>query len=134
MKKFNYDECMEKHGGKAVTRDGRTVRLLCNDFNGMDDRMPVLAITQHSNLGTDLISCFTKEGFHDPNMNGSELDLFTSSKRIQREVWMNIYSTEHPSDSGVGSHITKGRADEMDSLGRLACIKIIIDCEEGEGL
>jgi hypothetical protein len=51
--------------------------------------------------------------------------------RIKREVWVNVYP------DSVGS-VCKTR-EEADRLrpcthNRIACVKLTIDCEEGEGL
>jgi hypothetical protein len=49
--------------------------------------------------------------------------------RIKREVWVNVY----PHCIGDGME-TKELADMKARLDRIACVKLIIDCEEGEGL
>ena len=59
----------------------------------------------------------------------SELDLIEVKPRIQREVWVNVYK-EGPSIV----YETKQQADSRSDPARLACVKITIDCEYGEGL
>jgi hypothetical protein len=62
--------------------------------------------------------------------NSSKYDLIEVKPRIQREVWVNVY------EDYVGAcHTTKQEAEESkDPDPRLACVKIPIDCEHGEGL
>lgn len=55
------------------------------------------------------------------------LNLIEVKPRIKREYWANIY------DIGISHHYTKEQAD-MHSNRRIACVKVEIDCEEGEGL
>lgn len=50
--------------------------------------------------------------------------------RIQREYWINVYKR-------TCGHLygTREEADcEASPSGRIACVKVVIDCEEGEGL
>lgn len=55
-------------------------------------------------------------------------DLIEVKPRIQREVWMNVYA-----DNCYNAFHTRQEADEV-AYERIACVKITIDCEEGEGL
>ena len=59
----------------------------------------------------------------------SSEDLIEVKPRIQREVWVNVY------DIGCSTYTTKEMANRCAVIDtRLACVKITIDCEEGEGL
>ena len=57
-------------------------------------------------------------------------DLVEVKPRIQRELWINVY----PDPKRVWAYHTKEDADWRAIRERLACVKMIIDCEEGEGL
>ncbi|MDB4725836.1 hypothetical protein OAF54_00275 [bacterium] len=48
--------------------------------------------------------------------------------RIQREFWVNMYPLSQ------ATHYTKDIADKAANQDRIACIKIKLDFEEGEGL
>jgi hypothetical protein len=48
--------------------------------------------------------------------------------RIKRTVWVNVYPTYY------GAHLTKESAGAHAMSGRVACVKVEIDCEEGDGL
>ena len=50
-------------------------------------------------------------------------------KRIQREYWVNVYP-KHIGEQCKSKEI----ADDVREGGCIACVKIVIDCEEGEGL
>lgn len=56
-------------------------------------------------------------------------DLVEVKPRIVREVWVNVYN-----ELTSLNYLTKQQADQDAGFGRLACVKLIIDCEEGEGL
>lgn len=58
----------------------------------------------------------------------SRYDLIEVKPRIQRTVWMNVY------EDAFFSYFDKESADSTLRPNRLACIKIEIDCEKGEGL
>jgi len=57
------------------------------------------------------------------------LELVEGKPRIQRESWVNIYP-----DIYTTTHPSKKEADSIATRNRIACVKIAIDCEEGEGL
>jgi hypothetical protein len=59
----------------------------------------------------------------------SDLNLIEVKPRIQREEWVNVYK-----DYASRGWSTKKEADERATLGRKACVKITIDCVEGDGL
>jgi hypothetical protein len=58
----------------------------------------------------------------------TRFDLIEMRPRIQRTVWLNVYS------DSVIEWLTKKQADDSASSNRLACVKVEIDCEEGDGL
>ena len=55
-------------------------------------------------------------------------DLIEAKPRIKRTIWLSIYE-----DCTLSSS-SKEEADHYDGDDRLACIKVEIDVEEGEGL
>lgn len=59
-----------------------------------------------------------------------ELDLIEVKPRIQREVWLNIYGN----DTDWCVHNSRADADRHSAADRIACVKLTVDCEEGEGL
>ena len=58
----------------------------------------------------------------------TDSDLIEVKPRIKREVWVNVYP------NGTQSFGEKRFADEHAKDHRIACVKLTIDVEEGEGL
>ena len=104
------------------TRDGREVRIYATDGR--------CTHCIHGAIKTDhgwALETWDKNGkqhyFEDSR------DLIEVKPRIKRTVWLNVY--EHD----VFAYDTKPEADKyVVSFDRLACVKVEIDCEEGEGL
>jgi len=51
--------------------------------------------------------------------------------RIKRTFWFNIVSETQGATIGC---LSKEHADRLQAPNRIACVKVEIDCEEGEGL
>lgn len=109
---------------KYRTRDGREVRIYAVD--GREDE--------------EVHGAFlTKDGWVPCGWSKSGLwceggtdnaDLIEVRPRIQREVWVNVYP-----DGLLCYHDSREKADGAGKwCGRIACVKLVIDCEEGEGL
>lgn len=104
------------------TKDGRAVRVLCTDGPG---EYPVAGYIE----GEMNPRSWSLNGQIHKRTPHSQLDLENVPQRIQREYWVNVYPNGSGSLCG-----TRQRADCLAGSGRLACVKITIDCEEGEGL
>lgn len=110
---------------KYQTRDGEKVRIYCTDGGG---DYPVHGAIWNINTEEWLSFQWTSEGkFH----NGAEddFDLFEVKPRIHRERWVNVYR-----DKTLGFYYSKESADKCAESDRMACVKVVIGCEEGEGL
>lgn len=108
------------------TRDGREAIVYAT--NGAGD-YPVHGA--HMTVDGWHIAVWTADGFQFLSRNQHDLDLIEVKPRIKRELWVNLY----PSKSCVMiGYETKDQADKAAAYNRIACIPIIIDCEEGEGL
>jgi len=118
---------------KYRTRDGREVRIYATDGA---ECLPVHgAIKWVTGKGwkPDIAGwrpcSWTKNG---KAVDGEEFscDLIEVKPRIKRAVWANLYN-----DGRITlGHPSKEDADKCADRGRLACVKVEIDCEEGEGL
>jgi hypothetical protein len=111
------------------TRDGREVRIYATDGAG-DWPAHGAVLTELGWLAfrwrADGASTFSNSPYRD--------DLIEVKPRIKRTVWLNVYD-----DKRVGLYYNRKNADEdmeyvPSSYKRLACVKVEIDCEEGEGL
>ena len=72
-----------------------------------------------------VVSCWRQDGTQLDF--GGHYDLIELKPRIKRTLWLNVYARED-------RPTTKKEADELAANTRLACVKVEIDCEEGEGL
>jgi hypothetical protein len=108
------------------TRDGREVRIYAVDGSieypvhgavSVDGQWECLVWRMDGRLGGYI---------------GTETDLIEVKPRIKREVWVNVYPThvsvtyEEKADADNAAYQLVNR--------RIACVKLTIDCEEGEGL
>jgi hypothetical protein len=73
-----------------------------------------------------VLCCWQRDGVQ-MNYPGP-YDLIEVKPRIKRTVWVNLF----PHTTAMFSH--KLDADAYAGSSRLACVKVEIDCEEGEGL
>lgn len=104
------------------TRDGREVRIYATDCGESE---PVHGAIKFNN---EWIShCWGPNGKRIRNSE-SPCDLIEVKPRIQREYWVNVYTNT------ITYWRSKNEADRHAVDFRLACVKITIDCEEGEGL
>jgi hypothetical protein len=118
-------------GKHYKTRDGREVRIYAVDGGG---RFPVHGAVKLDD-GTWRQEEWTLTGSYNGEKDGhslpNALDLIVVRPRIQREVWLNVYKSE----CAYGPvYREKCYADDAAASTRIACVKLVIDCEEGEGL
>lgn len=106
------------------TRDGREVRIY--DVNCGGD-WPVHGAVREEDEWE--IVCWTVDGRSMPDGILRDYDIFEVRPRIQREVWLNVYR-----DLKCGAYASREMADACCAMNRIACVKLVIDCEEGEGL
>ena len=119
-------------GKQYQTRDGRDVRIYAVDGGG---RFPVHGAVK-LNDGTWRQEEWTPTGSYNGEKDGhslpNDLDLIEVKPRIQREVWVNVYNEIRGGSVNAFRH--REMADECAYEGRIACVHLKIDVEEGEGL
>jgi len=101
------------------TRDGREVRIYAVDGGG---HRPIHGAVRDGREWT----AYTWLESGEAALHCASL--IEVKPRIQREVWVNVYAEYcciFPS---------KEHADQVSLWNRIACVKVVIDCEEGEGL
>jgi len=104
------------------TRDGREVRIYATDGY---TNFPV-----HGALKNDegwMPLQWQKDGSWHPSDKG--FYLVEVKPRIKRTIWINIFPTIVPS-----AVFPNKRDADFRGGNRIACVKVEIDCEEGEGL
>jgi hypothetical protein len=106
------------------TRDGREVRIYAVD-GGFT--APVHGAVKFD--GDWRIMSWGSDGVWH-NGAFTDHDLIEVKPRIKREVWVNVY----PEEIETLFYRTKEAADRGAVPKRIACVRITIDCEEGEGL
>lgn len=108
------------------TRDGREVRIYATDGMG---ECPVHGAIRFD--GSWEVNTWTARGSYTAGGIGPH-DLIEEKPRIQREVWVNVY----PNKTGMDdqAHGSKASADVNAGKSRIACVRLTIDVEEGEGL
>lgn len=89
MKQFNLSEYLENPSREIVTRDGRSVRIVCDNANIIDDgnTYPIVALVKKED-NTDVPASFTNNGVY---LVGEEDDFDLFFKPTQKEGWTNVY-------------------------------------------
>ena len=108
---------------KYRTRDGREVRIYAMDGGG---GYPVHGTIFSKELGW-MLATWSVDGCALNDINHLA-DLVEVKPRIQRTAWVNVF----PNATTMFLH--RLDADAYAGFARLACVKVEIDVEEGEGL
>ena len=110
------------------TRDGREVRIYATD-GGLENCMVHGAMKNKMGYW-EMTSWYTKHGGFYDNPDRHPHDLIEVRPRHKRTLWVNMYGT-----GIVGETCSsKEHADLAAAYNRIACIKVDLDFEEGEGL
>ncbi len=110
-------------GKQYRTEDGCEARIYALDAGG---QTPVHGAIKRSGLW--IVTSWPKEGRW--SISNPENNLVEVKPRIQREVWVNVCRNEVNDEW----YFNRQTADEQSLSSRIACVKLVIDCEEGEGL
>jgi len=113
---------------KYRTRDGREVRIYATD-GGLEKCMTHGAAKSKSGYW-EAASWYTAHGgYYDDGVH-HQYDLIEVRPRHKRTVWVNVYGDDWDAYTAA----SKEDADENAADNRIACIKVKLDFEEGEGL
>ena len=106
MKQFSVEKYLENPNRKVVTRDGRSVRIVCT--NRLDENYPVIALV--NNEDSERCNSYTTFGKFDGYQNQDcELDLFfVPEKKIG---WINLYKMNSIISPGPRAYDTKEEAE-----------------------
>lgn len=102
------------------TRDGREVRIYATDGGG---HKPIHGAIREGESWVAYAWLYDGVAALDCN------SLIEVKPRIKREVWVNVY----PNRMGI-PHQNKAHVDAHRGKDTIACVRLTIDCEEGEGL
>ena len=112
MKQFNLEEYLKNPNKKVITRDGRSVRIICT--NRLDENYPVIALVKNEDYEMCYNYTIFGELYTDKNRD-CELDLFFVTEK--KEGWINlfkinsamttgeIYNTEEESKSAIAKSL-----------------------------
>ena len=93
------------------------------------EKYPIIALVSITN-SEERAESFREDGTWGWNeKEKNKLDLIEVKPRIKRTEWLNVYPL-----GSTRAYLSKAEADASAGLRRVACIPIVIDCEEGEGL
>ena len=104
MEQFNLEKYLENPNRKVVTRDGRSVRIICT--NRLDENYPVIALVNYeytekcysySELGKDIVN------------TDCQLDLFFAPEK--KSAWINLYKINSTISPGPRAYDTKEEAE-----------------------
>ena len=95
MKQFTVEEYQKNPNRKVITRDGKSVRIVCTDMMGTS--YPILAICRVDPTH-DCYYSYTLNGKHNLGVV-SRLDLFFAPEK--HEGWVNLY--DHSEGTYLGS-------------------------------
>ena len=105
MKEFNLEEFKKNPSQKVVTRDSRSVRIVCTDAK---NEFPIIT----------LITNDDKEVLMDYNNNGkvspdeiTNLDLFFAPNI--KKGWINIFKDNNKTYTSISIYQTKDEAEEV---------------------
>lgn len=118
MKQFNLEEYLKDPNKKVVTRDGRSVRILCTDRKGTE--YLVVALCTTSNGSEDCYFYFPNGRIHMGE--DSCMDLFFAPEK--HTAWTNIYKSENGVYANSGLFESKEEALENSYSLKIATCKI----------
>lgn len=118
MRQFDLDKYLKNPNRKIVTRDGRSVRIVCTDMIGTS--YSVLAICRIDPTHDSCYSYTTTGKLHIGE--DSRLDLFFAPEK--KSGWINIYSRTGDAHASRRIYDTEEEALECASVKRVDTIKI----------
>mgnify|MGYP003512485902 CR=1 FL=1 len=106
MKQFSLEKYLENPNRKVVTRDGRSVRIICT--NRLDNNYPVIALVNDE----DSEICYSYTIFGKVYTNqiiDTELDLLFAPE--EKSAWINLYKMNSIISPGPRAYDTKEEAE-----------------------
>lgn len=89
MKQFTVEEYQKNPNRKVITRDGRSVRIVCTDVMGAI--YPVLAVYKKDPTH-EIWNSYTTDGRLYTEGDDTHADLFFAPEK--KEGWLNLYKDE----------------------------------------
>ena len=106
MKQFSLEEYLKNPTKKVITRDGRSVRIICTDATG---NFPIIALVKTYN-GSEIVLRL-KENGRCYNDTEDPRDLFFVSDK--KSGWINLYKINSTISPGPRAYDTKEDAESV---------------------
>ena len=110
---------------KYRTRDGRKARIYATD--GEQGKL-VHGAVKHKEHGWQSMLWFADGHYDHGGIIQHPYDLIEVRPRHKRTVWVNVYRDD------LDAYISREQAEDEQDTDRIACIKVELDFEEGQGL
>lgn len=104
MKQFNLEEYLTNPNRKIITREGKSVRIIC--VNRFYNDYPIVALIR--NKDKEIVECYTKDGNFLEN-NTHNCDLFFAP--VKKSGWINLYKMNSIISPGPLAYDTKEEAE-----------------------
>ena len=119
MKPFNLKEYLANPTKKLITRDGRSVRIICTDAKYYD--YPIIALISLKG-DIEVVCTYTEKGTRF-NIQDND-DLFFATEK--KEGWQNIYKSEDGNMIGSIIWPTKEEAERNANTSPTSLIKLVV--------
>lgn len=110
MKQFNLEEYLKNPSRRVVTRDGRSVKIICTD-RVSEKGYPLVALVMKD--GYEFVHTYNRYGHYYTGNTNHDLDLFFAPKKHER--WINVYRHTDTEEVTFGAilHTSREKAEKI---------------------
>lgn len=125
MKQFSIEEYLKNPQRKIITRDGRSVRIVCTDRRGLNVK-PIAALITIPN-GDEIIKTYWENGVATQGYEDNPNDLFFATEK--KTKWLNVYTDDNKNYIDANFFETEEEAIENKSAvcNYIATVKIEVE-------
>ena len=106
MEQFSLDEYLKNPNRRIITKDGKSVRIICTDRRGLNVK-PIAALITIPN-GEEIIITYWENGVAIQGYEDNPNDLFFAPEK--KEGWINLYKINSNITPGALTYNTKEEA------------------------
>ena len=118
MEEFDLDKYLKNPSRKVVTRDGRSVKIICTNAKG---NFPIIALVETYNGNETVLRLKENGRFYNDTENSS--DLFLAP--VKKEGWINLFKINSTLTIGeVYNTEEEAKAAVVGSLVYISTVKI----------
>ena len=126
MEQFSLEKYLANPSRKVVTRDGKSVRIICTDRRDLN--FPIIALIENISGGGEKACSYTKDGRHYTDCSDI-FDLFFAPEK--HEGWINVYRHSDGGHAYAGAvYDSKEDAEKRKESGENYVTTIKIEWEE----